>query len=60
MERKGHSNPKYTKIEVEVKIEDIIKEIIGIDIGQIIGQIVEIEDNLGKKEVETDLRKAIG
>ena len=32
---------------------------IRIDIGQIIGQIVEIEDNLGKTEVETDLCKAI-
>ena len=37
-----------------------MKEIIKIDKGQIIGQIVEIEDNLGKKEVETDLSKAIG
>ena len=37
-----------------------MKEIIRIDIGQIIGKIVEIEDNLGKTEVETDLSKVIG
>ena len=32
---------KYTKIEVEIKIEDIIKETIRIDTGQITCQIVE-------------------
>ena len=41
-------------------MEDIIKEIIRIDIGQVIGQIVEIEDNLGKTEKETDFSKDIG
>ena len=45
---------------MEVNIEDIIKEIIRIDVGQIISWIAEIEDNLGKTEVETDLSKAIG
>ena len=34
---KVRPNPRYTKIEVEVKIEDIIKEIIRVDIGQTTG-----------------------
>ena len=53
-------NPEYTKTEVEVKIEATIREIIRIDIGQIIDQIVEIEDNSGKIEADTDLSKVIG
>ena len=47
-------------MEVEVKIEATTSEIIRIDIGQKIDQIVEIEDNSGKTEVDTDLSKATG
>ena len=60
VERQGNSNPKYIKTQVEVTIEDTTREIIRIGIGQIIDQIVEIEDNLGKTEVDTDFSKVIG
>ena len=60
MERQDHSHPKYSKTEVEVKIEDTIREIIRIGIDQTIGQVVEIEDNSDKAEVDTDLSKVIG
>ena len=60
MERQDNVNPKYIKVEVEVKIEVTVKEIIRIGIGQIIDEIVETEDNSGKTEAVTDLSKIIG
>ena len=52
--------PQIHLTEVEVKIEATIREIIRVGIGQIIDQIVEIEDNSGKTEADTDLSKVIG
>ena len=40
--------------------QNTTREIIRRDIGQIINQIVEIEDNSGKTEEDTDLSKVIG
>ena len=60
MEGQDNLNPKYIKVEVEVKIDVTVKEIIRIGIGQIIDGIVETEDNSGKIEVDTDLSKIIG
>ena len=48
------------KTEVEHKMEATTREIIRIDIGQIIDQIVEIEDNSGKAEADTDLSNVTG
>ena len=59
MEEQGNLNPKYFKIEVEVKVGAITKEIIRIGIGQTIDQTVGIEDCSCKKEVDIDLSKVI-
>ena len=55
--RQLNLNPKYIKVEIEVKIEVTVREIIRIGIGQIIDQTVETEDNSGKTEADSDLSK---
>ena len=52
-----NSNPRYIKVEVEVRTEAIAKEIIKIGIGQTTDQTVEIEDSSGKTEVDIDLSR---
>ena len=55
----GNSNPRYIKIEVEIKIKAITKEIIRIGIGQTTDQTEGMEDSLGKTMVDADMSKVI-
>ena len=50
-----NSNPKSTRVEVEVKTEITIRETIKIGTDQ----IVETEDNTDKREVGPDMNKII-
>ena len=59
MEGQDNLNPRYIKVEVEVRIEAIATEIIKIGIGQTTDKIVGIEDSSGKTEVDADLSKVI-
>ena len=53
-------NPKYIRVEVDIRTEITVRGTIRTDRDQITGQVVVTEDNTDKTEVSLDMDKIIG